>query len=384
MTDTLNSTTIRELAGAHEAPCLSLYQPTHRSRPQNQQDPIRFRNLVKELEKSLPATLSHAEMTQLLQPLHDMANDDEFWNQSLSGLAVFRARDFLRVCRLDRTVEAQAIVADSFHLKPVRRFLQSTDRYQVLQLSRGSFRLFEGDRDGLHEIELAADIPRTLTDALGSELTEGHSTVASYGGTGASTGAMHHGHGGRKSEIDIDAERFFRVVDRAVHEHYSEVTKLPLVLAALAEHHHLFHEISHNPFLLEHGVHANTDAFTLDQLRAKVWEVVQPQQRAQQAALVDSFSSAQARGLGSSNLAEVAMASVQGRVATLLIDAERMIPGKLNAVTGVIQHADLAEPDVDDLLDDLGELVQKLGGTVRMMSTELMPGDVSIAATYRH
>ncbi|MFP5405867.1 MAG: dihydropteroate synthase, partial [Gammaproteobacteria bacterium] len=30
-----------------EGPCLSLYQPTHRSFPDNQQDPIRFRNLVK-------------------------------------------------------------------------------------------------------------------------------------------------------------------------------------------------------------------------------------------------------------------------------------------------------------------------------------------------
>ena len=37
----------------HEPPCLSLYQPTHRHRPENQQDLIRFRNLVKTLEESL-------------------------------------------------------------------------------------------------------------------------------------------------------------------------------------------------------------------------------------------------------------------------------------------------------------------------------------------
>ena len=44
---------LAELASVHQPPCLSLYQPTHRGRPENQQDPIRFHNLVKELETSL-------------------------------------------------------------------------------------------------------------------------------------------------------------------------------------------------------------------------------------------------------------------------------------------------------------------------------------------
>ena len=45
------------LLAEHEAPCLSLYQPTHRHHPDNTQDPIRFRNLVKQLAESLRANL---------------------------------------------------------------------------------------------------------------------------------------------------------------------------------------------------------------------------------------------------------------------------------------------------------------------------------------
>ena len=48
----LTAGSLTELASVR-SPCLSLYQPTHRRRPENQQDPIRFRNLVKELEASL-------------------------------------------------------------------------------------------------------------------------------------------------------------------------------------------------------------------------------------------------------------------------------------------------------------------------------------------
>lgn len=41
------------LLADHEPPCISLYQPTHRNHPENQQDPIRFRNLLAEMENSL-------------------------------------------------------------------------------------------------------------------------------------------------------------------------------------------------------------------------------------------------------------------------------------------------------------------------------------------
>ena len=46
---------------------------------------------------------------------------------------------------------------------------------------------------------------------------------------------MHHGHGGKKDEADIDAERFFRAIDRAVLEHHSRPSGPPLMLAALSD-----------------------------------------------------------------------------------------------------------------------------------------------------
>ena len=64
------------------------------------------------------------------------------------------------------------------------RTVQSADRYQILGLNRQAIKLFEGNRDALDEVELAQGVPRTLTEALGEELTEPHHTVASYGGGG--------------------------------------------------------------------------------------------------------------------------------------------------------------------------------------------------------
>ena len=71
---------------------------------------------------------------------------------------------------------------------------------------------------------------------------------------------------------------------------------------------------------------------------------------------------AKSKGLGSDDLAQIAQAAAAGRVATLLIESDRQIPGRLDGATGQVEIADLSHPQVDDLLDDLGELVEKMGG----------------------
>ena len=375
---------LAELTSVHQPPCLSLYQPTHRSSPENQQDPIRFRNLVKELETSLRQKYPAVETRLLVEPFEKLARDHAFWNHTLDGLAVLSGPSLFRVFRLQRPVAELAVVADSFHTKPLQRFLQSVGRYQVLGLSLQKIQLFEGNRDTLDEIDPAPGVPRTITEALGVELTEPHQTVASYDGIGRDSTPMHHSQGGKKDEADIDAERFFRAIDRAVIEHHSQPSGLPLILAALPEHHHLFHRVSHNRFLMAEGLTTKPDVLSIDELREHAWQVVEPQYQARLAALADEFAAAKSKGLGSDELAQVAQAAAAGRVSTLLIEADRQIAGRLNGSTGQVEVADLSHPQVDDLLDDLCDLVGKMGGRVMVMPAEQMPTRTGLAATYRY
>src|SRR5690625_6442335 len=76
-----------------EGPCLSLYQATHRSHPDNAQDPIRFKNLVKELEQSLSSKYHKNEYEPLLEPFHRLAADEHFWQHTLDGLAIIAKKD---------------------------------------------------------------------------------------------------------------------------------------------------------------------------------------------------------------------------------------------------------------------------------------------------
>ncbi len=98
----LTKESLAELVGPQSAPCLSLYQPTHRRHPENQQDPIRFRNLVKELEASLLQAYPASKTRLLLKPFDALASDHDFWNHTLDGLAVLAAPNLFRVFRLCR------------------------------------------------------------------------------------------------------------------------------------------------------------------------------------------------------------------------------------------------------------------------------------------
>ncbi len=381
----LNRELIKELLSVSSSPCLSLYMPTHRSHPENLQDPTRFQNLVKQMEKTLLEQYSVIEVKKFIEPYITLSKNSELWNHTLDGLVVLSTIGVFKVISLPVPVDELVVVADSFHTKPLRQYLQSGDRYYVLCLSLRDIRLFEGNRRSLAEVKLLPDIPKTITEALGVELTEKHSTVASYGGVAGESSDMHHGHGGKKDEVGKDAEKFFRLIASAIYENYSKPTGFPLILAALPEHHNLFHKVSKNPFLLPNDISANPESISLDKLTKMAWEVIEPYYSLNLKSLTDKFEQAKANNLGSDNIKEVAEATEAGRVEILLIEADRVIAKRLrNKNTGTFKQTDSTQPKLDDLLDDIGELVTRMGGQVMMIPSEMMSAKTGLAAVYRY
>jgi len=376
---------VKELLAADMAPCLSLYMPTHQTHPENLQDNILFKNLVQQMEESLMQKYSADKVQKYLEPVNALVNDTNIWDHTLDGLAVFSAKGIFKVVGLHKSFEELAIVADSFHTKPLRQYLQSLDHFHVLGLTLHDIRLFEGNRYSLTEVELATDTPKTITEALGDELTDKHATVASYGGSGGESSPMHHGHGGNKEETEKDAERFFRVVANTIYDQYTKPSGWPLILAALPEHHNLFQKINNNPLLLSKGIAINPLSVSPDQLANMAWEIMEPEYNLKLENLVARFEQARANGKGSDDYKEVAVAAVEGRVDTLIVEADRIIPVRItNLETGNTQKKDLINPKVDDLLDDMGELVLQMGGQVMVLPSDKMPSETGLAAIFRY
>jgi hypothetical protein len=158
---------LRALLAPHQPPCISLYEPTHRSYPaSSQEDPARYRNLLHRAEAALRERYPARLVRPVLEKLEPLATDADFWIQAVSGLAVFGSADDLRVFKLQQPVLELVAVADRFQIKPLIRSVQRDGRYQLLALTLADAKLYEGTRDTLDPVDLEG-APATFADALG-------------------------------------------------------------------------------------------------------------------------------------------------------------------------------------------------------------------------
>jgi hypothetical protein len=347
----ISTDALKGLCALTQAPCLSLYQPTHRSQPDNAQDRLEFRRGVAALSQALMATGGVHDAQPLLDPFHHLAEDADFWDRTLDGLAVFASPLGFRAFVLPNRVSAQTTVGLTFHTAPLRRVLQSVDRYQVLCLSRDHARLFEGNRDALEELVLGPDVPAN-----------------------ADPMRTHHG-------SPFDEDRYFRALDLALLKHHSKPSGLPLILAALPEHQERFRRLSQNKRLLPVGLDVQPAAMNIRALSIMAWHVVEPQHNARQQVWIDAFVVARAQGRGSDDVRKTALAAAQGRVGLLLIESDRTLGGQLGRPN---RHALLGHnPLRNDVLDDIAELVESQGGAVRVIPASHMPTRSGLAAAMR-
>lgn len=354
-----------ELFTERAGPCVSIYMPTERQFSGNQKDAAHFRQLVERAAKSAGTEMGEAETNTLFEPLRDLAGNERFWEHTLDGLAVLRAPDYYKVYKLQRKVPELSIVADSFHTKPLLRIAQSADRFHVLAVTRDKARLFQGDRYTLDEVQTDAGFPRTIAEALGENDWDG----------------QEYTHG--SDEIDQATQRYFRAVDKAVCDRYSKAFGMPLVLAALPMNQTAFRAVSKNAALLEQGIAINPEAQSADDLRQKAWEIIEPRYLERLAGFIDDYQAGKVRGLASDDLVEIVMAAMAGRVRVLLVENDRIIPGRIDRDTGAVHRGELADAHTDDLLDDLAELTLRMAGEVIIVPAARMPTTTGAAAVYR-
>ncbi len=364
-----------------EGPLISLYQPTHRKRPDNKQDIIRFKNLVQRIENSLKLKYPKREIPELLKPFKQLAEDKLFWNSTTDGLAILSNRNRCVVYKLERPVEELSVVANSWHIKPLVRAFQSARKFHILGLNRKEFALYEGSRYGFREVEIDPDVPRTINEVLGDEYSEPYLSLGTYAGAGK---AMFHGHGGRQNEIDKDTEKYFRYVDRFILDTYSNPTRTLLILVSLDAHQGLFRNITKNPYLIDEGIRVNYETLSVEDLREAAWKVIESYYLEKTRKLVDRFNLQRSKFLGSDILGEVARSVFEGRVDTLIIEADRIEPGKIDEETGRVEEGDLEDPEINDVLNDLAKMVYRNKGEVIILPKERMPSETGVAAIYRY
>ncbi len=205
--------------------CVTIYMPTHRLGVETQQNPIRFKNLLRQAEEQLiNSGLRSQDVKDLLQPAEEI-DEYDFWQHQSDGLAIFIANNVFSYYCLPIDFPELVVVTNRFHLKPLLSLLTTDGLFYILALSQNQVRLFQGSRYSVSEIELE-NVPQGIAEALKYDDPEKqfqfHTGTSEGGGERA---AMFHGQGAGNDEQKDNILRYFRQVNQGLQELFKNFVK---------------------------------------------------------------------------------------------------------------------------------------------------------------
>lgn len=141
----LTSAVLAELRRPRRYPAVSVLLPTHRSEPENTQDPVRLRNLVAEAKARLQAdeAVSRADRIDVVGQL-DRALAEVDLVHAEDGLVIFAAPGEHQVWSLPRSVPARVVVSETFLTRNLVAAYVSSAPYWVLTVAADRAALFSG------------------------------------------------------------------------------------------------------------------------------------------------------------------------------------------------------------------------------------------------
>lgn len=387
--DFLSKDEVKKLIEINDRPCVSLYMPTAKMGSETQQNPIRFKNLMSDVEAKLEATgIRLSDAAEWLEPAKKLDRQD-FWEHQENGLAIFVSPNEFRYYRVPIAFEEWVALSDRFHLKPLLPLMTHNGRYFILTLSQDNVRLIEASQYNAREIYLE-NLPENLDKALlydETAKTGQFRIFTSHGGTNnPAGGGVFHGQGSPdRDKFHRDILQYFHQVNDGIYNRLKE-EEAPLVLACVEYLMPLYHEANTYPHLLENGIAGNPKLLKPDELKNMTWEIVQPLFDRSYEQAVDRYHQligSEETSKAFSEIEEIVSAAYYQRLDSLFVAVDRHQWGHFDPETNTVEIHDEAQPNDEDLLDFAAVYTFLNGGTVYAEPKEKVPGEVPAAAIAR-
>jgi hypothetical protein len=384
--DVLSRADLKSLIGQPGKWCVSLYMPTQRLGREQQQNPVRLKNMLAEAETKLLASgMRRPEVQKLMEPAEQLLWNREFWQHQSDGLAIFLSNDFFVSYRLPAEFEELLVTANSFHIKPLLPLLGRNGKFYVLGVSLNNIRLLEATADTVSEVPLT--FPTSIEKALCMDEPEKYlnmhsgsiSTNPAKGGAG-----IFHGHN-IEDEDKKNILRFFHIVDDGLNTLLEDKT-IPIVLAGVDYLLPIYREASTYRNILAESLAGNPDRENLKELHEQAWDIVRPLFEESQKKAFEKFQqlSGQQSNLAATDISTAVKAAKFGQVETLFVPVGDQIWGQYDAENNKVTVASAPGLENEDLLDLAATETILNSGQVFAVPREQLPGDGDLAVILRY
>lgn len=378
---------LKTLYQEREGNCVSIYMPTQPQMTETEQGRIQLKNLLTEAEKRLLAAgLRVPDAQKLLEPAQKFLWDKLFWRHQDEGLALFLAAETFYYYKLPYDFEAQVVIADHFHIKPLLPLLADNGQFFILALSQNQAKLLQGTRHSIREVD-EAEIPASLAETMIADRPEKQlqyhtSTGSPFSGK---RGAIFHGHDAAGKISRTNIQRYFRKINSGLSAWLAN-EHAPLLLAGVDYLLPLYKEVNSYPYLVDKGISGNPEELRAEELGLRGWAIVEPmfEQARQQAAAQYQQLRGNANERAANDPAQIVPAAFHGRIETLFVALGERLWGRFDAEAGTVELHQEEERGDDDLLNTVAIQTMLNGGTVYAVPLAEMPDETALAAVYRY
>jgi hypothetical protein len=361
----MNRQEVKLLQQINGYPSVTITLPTHRTSPENRQDPIRVKNLVEQATKRLLEEFSKREIAPLLDRLEQMAEGIDY-RYTLNGLALFANRDFSRAVQLPFTLRENVSVGETFLTRNLVFAMNRTPRYWTLVLSEKPTRLFEGTRDNLIEVQ------------------EGGFPILHEGPGGEQS--LPGGFGIEKTTYRDEYHRkFFRQIDTALKPFLAD-DPLPLVVVGVDRFLAFFNEVTDHKGSILATLQGSHDKTSSSELAKLVWPLVKVALAEQRQKVFSELDKAVGENIVASTISEVWRLASDGRGSLLLVEEDFHFPARVDETGRHLTPADdpAAPGVIDDAVDDIIETVLSKQGRVVFVENGQLETHQRIALILRY
>lgn len=311
---------------------------------------------LKMVQSLLEDRVSTRQKKQILAAFNSCLFSSD-WIPRIGSVGLFYSVGLRGYIKIPFQTPERSIVSDSFHLKPVFKWLYAQKRFYLLNLQANEAVLYRGSCFGIETIA------RELTDPKKPK-------------RGKQTGVI------SPNEVNQKLQRQLLFATEGALIKYLQGETAPLLLAGNERICTLFSEICSYPFMLSGRISVDSGVDVEKELHEKASQQISKFNLNQEQLAIDDFLSAAARNRATTDLNEVAQALHIGRVKRLFVAEDTHLTGTIHRESNLLTLA-TKETEGDDILDDLAELAAAHRSQVLVLPRKRMPANVAAAATLR-
>ncbi len=290
-------------------------------------------------------------LVRFLAPIHNVIEDTKLLKNLKGNVGVFRSESVFRIISLPVEIDQTCVIATSFHVKPLLKWMQVDREFVFLGIGDGTASLYQGNQNSFHLVDTVI-FPEVLREVADS---------------------------GSHAEFKLNRKKNLKFDETVkwLDEWLSSLTKQSKPPLFVAGQNDLTSAFITNCRYLNTRRQPAWSSFSQDKAAEICYRIRGTLRRDAKTELeraIFEFRQAEELNLASKNIFHIAREAVNGRVNKLIIAEGINIFGKIDKATGGLSiHSTHLDHEDDDILDDLAQEVLAHGGEVTIAPREEIP-----------